>query len=112
MAVIALSTVAYLAALSYPLGHLDEGLYLFEAKRILHGDVFYRDIFDIATPGSYYLMALMFALFGTTMTVARTAAAVATQRPCPTTASRTTPTITQNRPAMISAKQFLLRAVK
>ena len=76
MAVIALSTVAYLAALPYPLGPLDEGLYLFEAKRILHGDVFYRDIFDIATPGSYYLMALMFALFGTTMTMARTAAAL------------------------------------
>jgi hypothetical protein len=70
------ATVAYLAAVPYPLGALDEGLFLYEAKRILHGDVFYRDIFEIAAPGAYYLFASAFALFGTTMTVARTTAAL------------------------------------
>ncbi len=49
----------------------DEGFYLYEAKRLLSGDRFYRDIVDLITPGAHYLMAGFFWLFGTDMATAR-----------------------------------------
>jgi hypothetical protein len=49
----------------------DEGVTLTMAERILHGQVLYRDFFSCWTPGSPYLMALWFKLFGTTFVVAR-----------------------------------------
>src|SRR5262249_31781162 len=46
------------------------------AERILHGQVLYRDFFSFFTPGSYYLLALLFRIFGDSFLVARTALAV------------------------------------
>lgn len=51
----------------------DEGIILQGAQRILQGQVLYRDFFSFFTPGSYYLLALLFRIFGSSMLVARTA---------------------------------------
>jgi len=50
----------------------DEGIVLQGAQRILRGEVLYRDFFSFLTPGSYYLLALLFKLFGNSLIVART----------------------------------------
>jgi len=49
----------------------DEGITLVYAQRILRGQVPYRDFFTFVTPGSPYLMALWFKLFGASLIVAR-----------------------------------------
>jgi len=49
----------------------DEGYYLYESARLLDGAVFYRDLFDLITPGSHWLLAGLFHAFGTTMATAR-----------------------------------------
>jgi len=51
----------------------DEGIILQGAERILHGQVLYRDFFSFFTPGSYYLLALLFRIFGSSILVARSA---------------------------------------
>ena len=51
----------------------DEGILLQGAQRILRGEVLYRDFFSFITPGSYYLLALLFKIFGSSIVVARTA---------------------------------------
>ncbi len=66
----------YVWALPHVLGGSDEGIYLYEAKRLLDGDVFYRDIFDLITPGAHYLMAAAYALLGASMETARKVDAV------------------------------------
>src|SRR6185369_2345705 len=43
----------------------------YESKRLLDGDVFYRDVFEIITPGSFYLMAAALRLFGIDIGTAR-----------------------------------------
>jgi hypothetical protein len=53
------------------LGGSDEGIYLYEAKRLLDGAAFYRDVFDLITPGAHYLMAAAFALLGVSIETAR-----------------------------------------
>jgi hypothetical protein len=75
-ALIFAGTVAYLVALPRNLNPADESIYLYEAKRLLHGEVMYVDVFDLITPGWMYLMALLFRLFGTDMATARLATAV------------------------------------
>src|SRR5437899_304359 len=50
----------------------DEGIILQGAQRILHGEVLYRDFFSFFTPGSYYFLALLFKIFGSSIIVART----------------------------------------
>jgi 4-amino-4-deoxy-L-arabinose transferase-like glycosyltransferase len=50
----------------------DEGIVLQGAHRILRGEVLYRDFFSFFTPGSYYLLALLFKIFGDSLLVART----------------------------------------
>src|SRR5713226_5882930 len=42
----------------------DEGIILQGAQRILGGQVLYRDFFSFFTPGSYYLLVLLFKIFG------------------------------------------------
>lgn len=64
-------TVAFLLSFPRRLGAADEGLILYEAKRLLAGDVFFRDLFEMIPPGVQYLAAGAFALFGTTVTTAR-----------------------------------------
>jgi 4-amino-4-deoxy-L-arabinose transferase-like glycosyltransferase len=54
----------------------DEGIILQGAQRVLNGQVLYRDFFSYFTPGSYYLLALLFKVFGSSILVARTALAV------------------------------------
>ena len=75
-ALLSVGTVALLLCLPYRLGESDEGLFLYEAVRVLAGDVFYRDVYDIITPGSHYVMAALFGLFGSTMQTAFVATAV------------------------------------
>jgi 4-amino-4-deoxy-L-arabinose transferase-like glycosyltransferase len=55
----------------------DEGILLQGAQRILGGQVLYRDFFSFYTPGSYYALALLFKIFGSSLPVARTAFALA-----------------------------------
>jgi 4-amino-4-deoxy-L-arabinose transferase-like glycosyltransferase len=54
----------------------DEGIILQGAQRILNGQVLYRDFFSFFTPGSYYLLALIFRIFGDSLLVAHTALAL------------------------------------
>jgi hypothetical protein len=68
--------VAYLVSLPRSLGASDEATYLYEAKRLLHGEVMYRDVFDFITPGWMYLMAAAFRVFGTDIRTARVVAAL------------------------------------
>ena len=53
----------------------DEGIVLQGAQRILRGQVAYRDFFSFYTPGSFYLLAGLFRIFGNSLIVARTALA-------------------------------------
>jgi 4-amino-4-deoxy-L-arabinose transferase-like glycosyltransferase len=77
VAVIALVSFAYLLLFRrYTTMDPDEGIILQGAQRILQGEVLYRDFFSFFTPGSYYLVALLFKVFGSSMLVARTALAV------------------------------------
>lgn len=54
----------------------DEALFLYEAKRLLDGDVMYRDIFQFVTPGAWYAMTLLYRVFGVDFATARIAMAV------------------------------------
>src|SRR5262249_24245044 len=69
-------TVAHLARLPHNLGGFDESFFLYEARRIREGETMYRDFFQFVTPVAWYVMALLYWLFGTTMTTARTGMAV------------------------------------
>lgn len=51
--------------------YADEGYIIFGAKRILDGQILYKDFFQFYPPGDFYLLALMFKLFGYSFTVAR-----------------------------------------
>jgi hypothetical protein len=54
----------------------DEGILLYEAQRILEGDVPYRDYFSLFGVGSEWLFAALFRLCGTTFSTARDTMAV------------------------------------
>jgi hypothetical protein len=69
-------TASYVALLPHNLAPADESVHLYDAKRLLHGAVMYRDVFNDITPGWMYLMALLFGVFGTNVAVARNAMAV------------------------------------
>jgi 4-amino-4-deoxy-L-arabinose transferase-like glycosyltransferase len=49
----------------------DEGIVLQGAERIMAGQIPYRDFFSFYTPGSYYLLAGLFRIFGDSFAVAR-----------------------------------------
>ncbi len=49
----------------------DEGSFVDGAVRILHGQVFARDFFEVMGPGPFYLLAGLFKLFGATMVTDR-----------------------------------------
>jgi 4-amino-4-deoxy-L-arabinose transferase-like glycosyltransferase len=53
------------------LGTNDEGIYLDAAERILNGQKLYVDFFGYMSPGSYWMQALAFQLFGVTMAAGR-----------------------------------------
>src|SRR5580704_10871343 len=48
-----------------------EGLLVYGAVRVLHGQVFARDFFEVVGPGTFYWLALFFKLFGTTFVATR-----------------------------------------
>ena len=68
--------LAYLLALPPTLNGADESFTLYGAKRILQGQVLYRDFFDFLTPGSFYLYALAYAVGGVSITTARVTTAL------------------------------------
>jgi Dolichyl-phosphate-mannose-protein mannosyltransferase len=69
--------VAYLLAFRhYSSLEPDEGIVLAGAERILRGEVPYRDFFSFYTPGSFYLVALLFRVFGDSLVVGRASLAV------------------------------------
>ena len=55
---------------SYTVLNGDEGIVLQGAQRILNGEVVYRDFFSFLSPGSFYWMALLFKVFGSSILVA------------------------------------------
>jgi hypothetical protein len=54
-----------------PLNYYDEGLALFNAMRIMQGDIPFQDFWAIYPPGQSYALAAVFSLFGTDVAVAR-----------------------------------------
>ncbi len=74
---LALGAFAYL--LSYPprLNGSDESLLLHGTKRLLAGQILYRDIFEFITPASFYYFAGAFVLGGPSLASARVAMAAA-----------------------------------
>lgn len=66
----------YLNALPRNLNEADEAYFLYEAKRILQGEVLYRDVFWFALPAAHWSIAFAYAVFGVSMDVARIAMAV------------------------------------
>ena len=59
-----------------PLGLIAEGVACVGAQRVLDGEIPYRDFWTMYAPGSFYLLAGLFGLFGSQMMVARIAAVV------------------------------------
>lgn len=49
----------------------DEGILVWGAQRVTEGALPYRDFFEVMGPGSFYLLAFFFNIFGTTWIVAR-----------------------------------------
>ena len=64
IALVVVSIVAQLAWMDATVGTYDEGLVLVGADRVLRGDLPYRDFWTLYGPGSYYLLAGLFRLFG------------------------------------------------
>lgn len=54
----------------------DEGIAIYGAERVFHGQVPYRDFWTMYAPGQYYLLALLFKLFGMSLMVERVASAL------------------------------------
>jgi hypothetical protein len=48
-----------------------EGLLVYGAVRIVHGQVFARDFFEVVGPGTFYWLALFFKFFGVTFAATR-----------------------------------------
>src|SRR6266571_5453642 len=72
-----LFSLAYLCVfLRYSSLEPDEGILLQGAQRILDGQIPYRAFFSFYTPGSFYLVAGLFKIFGDSFLVARTSLAV------------------------------------
>ena len=49
----------------------DEGIAVYGAERVFHGQVPYRDFWTMYAPGQYYLLAFLFKLFGPSLMVER-----------------------------------------
>jgi len=75
---IIIAVVAFGYLISYPLviGRADESHLLYGARRVLEGQVIYRDFFETITPLAYYLFAGVYRIAGTTLLAARATIAV------------------------------------
>lgn len=71
LAVFLLSFLYLCVFLRYSSLEPDEGIVLQGAQRILDGQILYRDFFSFYTPGSFYLVAGLFKVFGDSFIVAR-----------------------------------------
>src|SRR6266481_789053 len=70
-------SLGYLLAFSrYSSLEPDEGILLQGGQRILDGQIPYRDFFSFYTPGSFYLLAAMYKVFGDLFVVARLSLAI------------------------------------
>ena len=49
----------------------DEGLLVYGAVRVAHGQIFARDFFEVMGPGTFYWLAMFFKLFGVTFLATR-----------------------------------------
>ena len=54
----------------------DEGYIIYGAKRVLDGQILYKDFFQYFPPGDFYLLAFVFKLFGYSFIIAREAAVI------------------------------------
>lgn len=61
----------YLTYYNYSLNMFDEGALVDSASRILHGQKMYRDFDHAYAPGRFYLLALLFKIFGEKFQVSR-----------------------------------------
>ncbi len=59
-----------------PLGITAEGVAYVSAQRVLEGQIPYRDFWTIYAPGSFYLLAGVFSVFGSSVFVARLTSAL------------------------------------
>jgi hypothetical protein len=59
------------AQIKTPFLYYDEGFAVFNATRIMDGDVPYKDFWTIYPPGQYCVLAVIFKIFGTNLLVAR-----------------------------------------
>lgn len=69
--VVAVLSFSYFLSHPFSMGRADESHLLAEAKRVLDGQVIYRDFFESLAPLSFYLFAGIFHIAGTTMLAAR-----------------------------------------
>lgn len=69
------ATIAWFAMQPRNLGQADESYILVQATRILDGERLYRDMFQFIMPGTHWLVAAGFALFGATIGTAKMIAA-------------------------------------
>ena len=66
-----LSLLLLLPGISLPPNNYDEGLIAYNAQLILQGAVPYRDFWTVYAPGQFYLVALLFSVFGKQLIVLR-----------------------------------------
>jgi len=71
IALVFVSIVAQLLWMDATVGTYDEGLVLVGADRVLRGDIPYRDFWTLYGPGSFYLLAGLYRLFGELVLVER-----------------------------------------
>jgi hypothetical protein len=60
-----------LIPLKTPFTFYDEGFAVFNATRILHGDIPYKDFWTLYPPGQFYTLAALFKTLGTSLIVSR-----------------------------------------
>ena len=74
--VVGVLSLAYFLSFPLAIGQADESHLLYGAKRLLQGEVLYKDFFEIITPLSFYLFAAVYRIAGTTLLSARIAMAL------------------------------------
>lgn len=70
-ALIAATAIIQFFWMDTTVGNYDEGLVLFGADRVLRGDIPYRDFWTLYGPGSFYVLAGLFRVFGEQVLVER-----------------------------------------
>lgn len=72
VALLALVSLVYLTiSMNRAVNLYDEGMVLFDAQRVLNGDVPHRDFFTVYGPAQYYILAALYKLFGASVLVER-----------------------------------------